>query len=305
MYETKSNPHFYLEEQPLRQGLNVLPFQTSPAEWPHCSSQTPQRHTPPVPHRDQPPQSHPRNAQQGKPARPPAPNVPFVATVPPPVEPPRQPFHPQVQSSASVWSLPVGGLLIPQPRPTKPLMWLIAIFCAVLWVLVFLAGLIILIVYLMFRPKSPWFDISNASLNAAYVDVGDHLNADFTLLVNFTNPNDKVTVDFSYIVLNLYHGNTLIATHSVFPFTAARFQTRIGNVHMVSSQVRLHHDSSQQLKKQIERNQVVFTIKSAFRVRPNLGSFLGYSYWLYGKCTIVLTRPPRGILLGRKCVTKH
>ncbi|CAI0390251.1 unnamed protein product [Linum tenue] len=134
------------------------------------------------------------------------------------------------------------------------------------------ADLIVLVVYLVYRPHNPRFEVSDATLNAAYLDAGSLLNADVSVLANFTNPNRKVGVDFGSLIVDLYYGSTLIAT---------------------------------QLEEEIEKNTVTFNVKGVFRVRSKLGTFLGYSYKLYGHCTIVTTGPPSGILRGRRCITKR
>ncbi|KAB2624814.1 hypothetical protein D8674_016474 [Pyrus ussuriensis x Pyrus communis] len=197
------------------------------------------------------------------------------------------------------------GLLIPRPQPTNVFTWSGAICCAIFWVLIIITGLVVLIIYLVFRPRTPKFDVSSATLNAAYLDMGYLLNADVTVLANFTNPNKKVSVDFSYLIIDLYYGNTLIATQYVEPFSAERSQSMFANVHMVASQVRLGVLESQRLKKQMENNRAEFEVKGYFRARANFGKILRYSYWLHGDCRVVLTRPPDGVLVTRKCKTKH
>ncbi|KAG6757169.1 hypothetical protein POTOM_037472 [Populus tomentosa] len=194
---------------------------------------------------------------------------------------------------------------LPKPGGTKPLIWLGAVFCAILWIVIFLGGLIVLIVYLVYRPRSPRFDVSSASLNMAYIDAGSLLNADLTVLANFTNPNKKVSVDFSYMIIDLYYGSTLIATQYIEPFSAERAESRFVNVHMVTSQVRLPVLESARLQEQISKNGAIFDVKGVFRVRSKLGTLLKYSYRLYGHCTILVTAPPSGVLRATKCRTKR
>ncbi|XP_022945240.1 NDR1/HIN1-like protein 13 [Cucurbita moschata] len=196
-------------------------------------------------------------------------------------------------------------LLMPLPRQTNPLMWFGAVFCAIFWVLVIVGGLVILIVYLIFRPKSPRFDVAAANLNAAYLDMGYLLNADMNLLANFTNPNKKVSVDFSSMILDLYYGNTLIATRFIAPFSASKQGSHLVNVHMTSSQVRLPILESLRLQKQIENNGIKLELRGIFRARSNFGSLLRYSYWLHSYCTLIIGGPPGGVLLRIKCKTKH
>ncbi|PPE01269.1 hypothetical protein GOBAR_DD01697 [Gossypium barbadense] len=195
--------------------------------------------------------------------------------------------------------------LLPQDRRTKPQTWFGAVFCIIFWLVIIIGGIIVLIVYLVFRPRSPHFDVISVTWNAAYLDMGYLLNADLTVLANFTNPNKKVSVDFSYLYLDLYFENTLIATQYIEPFSATRGQSIFANIHMVSSQVKLSMKESMLLQKQIQNNRVIFTVKGMFRARSNLGSFLKYSYWLHGQCGIMLSSPPTGVLRDKKCKTKH
>ncbi|KAK6922298.1 hypothetical protein RJ641_012805 [Dillenia turbinata] len=190
-----------------------------------------------------------------------------------------------------------GPLIFPIPRKTRPVAWILAAICAIFWLIVILGGLAILIIYLVFRPRSPKFDISTATLNVAYLDMGYLLNADLTLLANFTNPNRKVNVDFSYMYIELYYRNTLIATRPIDHFSVARSETKLANVEMVTSQVQLPLKDSKQLQNQMASNKIQFEVLGFFRTRSKFGSIFRYSYWLYGRCTIVVSSPPGGVLV--------
>ncbi|KAL1550393.1 hypothetical protein AAHA92_18359 [Salvia divinorum] len=193
----------------------------------------------------------------------------------------------------------------PTSQRTKPLTWLLAAFCMLFWILVIVGGLIILIVYLVFRPRSPWFDISTATINAAYLDMGYLLNADVTVLANFSNPNSKVKVDFSYVILDLYYDHNYLTTSYINPFAVMKGESKFADVHMVASQVKLSSKRSMQLQKQIEEGRVNLEIKGLFRARSKLGGIFHYSYWMYAHCQLAVTGPPTGVLLRKKCVTKR
>ncbi|KAF3431172.1 hypothetical protein FNV43_RR25902 [Rhamnella rubrinervis] len=197
------------------------------------------------------------------------------------------------------------GLWQPRDQRTNFFTWFIAVFCAVFWIVIIIGGIVILIVYLVFRPRSPRFDVSTATLNAAYLDMGYMLNADLTVLANFTNPNKKMSVDFSYMTIQLYYGKTLIANQYIEPFSAAKAQTKFAYLRMITSQVRLPILEVRRLNRQMETNGVELEMKGFFRARSHLGGLLRYSYWLHGQCTIVVARPPDGTLIRSKCKTKH
>ncbi|XP_012085877.2 uncharacterized protein LOC105644982 [Jatropha curcas] len=196
------------------------------------------------------------------------------------------------------------GLRAPAPQKTRPITWLGAALCAIFWIVIFLGGLIVLIVYLVYRPRNPRFEVSSVTLNAAYIDADALLNADISLLANFTNPNKKVSVDFNHMIIDLYYGNTLIATQYIESFSTPKTESRFANIHMISSQVRLPLGDSVQLQNQISKNGVIFDVKGSFKVRSNLGIFR-YSYRLYGHCKIMVTAPPSGVLRATRCTTKR
>ncbi|KAK1376610.1 Proline-rich receptor-like kinase [Heracleum sosnowskyi] len=231
--------------------------------------------------------------------------------------PQRQPRHPELLAGASrTPPVHVGHSAVPQqqqssvqrippPRKTKPFTWCIAILCAIFWIIIILVGLIVLIIYLLYHPKSPKFDVAGATLNAAYLDMGFLLNADVTFLANFTNPNKKVNVNFKHIIINLYFDGIPIATRYIDHFHVRRAQYHLANVHMVTSQVRLSPVHSQKLKKQIESGKVKFDIQGLFKAKSKLGNVLKYSYSLYGHCSIVMTGPPNGVLVAKTCSAKR
>nr|GLL32692.1 uncharacterized protein LOC109171995 [Ipomoea trifida] len=196
-------------------------------------------------------------------------------------------------------------LRVPSRTKTNPLAWLIAACCTLFWILVIFALLAILVIYLVFRPRNPKFDISSATLNAAYLDMGYLLNSDLTLLANFTNPNKKGKVEFHYAVVDLYHDKSPIASTYIQQFSMMNHEYKFQDVHLVTSQVGLSADHSQKLRTQIENGKVRFEVKGLFRVRSDLGGILKYSYWLYSHCTIMVSSPPTGILIAKRCSTKR
>ncbi|KAL9246531.1 hypothetical protein vseg_020053 [Gypsophila vaccaria] len=196
------------------------------------------------------------------------------------------------------------NLMYPEPSRTKPITWCGAVFCIILWLVVILGGLLVLVVYLLYRPRTPHFEISSATLNAVYLDMGYLLNADLTVLANFTNPNKKVHVEFSYVILQLFFDKHLIANQYIEPFSASKGENKFASVEMVTSQVRLPLAVTQKLVTQIQRNRIMFEVNGIFHARSNFGSLLRYSYWLYGHCNIEMTGPPSGIVISTKCYTK-
>ncbi|CAN7026202.1 hypothetical protein IGI04_024860 [Brassica rapa subsp. trilocularis] len=200
-----------------------------------------------------------------------------------------------------------GGHRTPPPSrdQTNTATWSAAFCCAIFWIILILSGLVVLIVYLVYRPRSPHIDISAANLNAAYLDMGFLLNGDLTMLANFTNPNKKSSVEFSSLTFELYYYNTLIASQYVEPFKVPKKMSMFANVHLVSSQVQLEPTQSRELQRQIETGPVLLNVRGTFHARSNLGALFRYSYWLHTHCSFSLNSPPSGAMRARRCSTKR
>lgn len=225
-------------------------------------------------------------------------------------------FSPQEQqtphrgygSESTPWrTAPTRPVHQPGPKRTKPITLPATICCAILLVVLIFTGLILLIVYLANRPRSPYFDISAATLNTANLNMGyDYvLNGDLAIVVNFTNPSKKSSVDFSYVMFELYFYNTLIATEHIEPFIVPKGMSMFTSFHLVSSQVPIQQIQSQELQLQLETGPVLLNLRGTFHARSNLGSLMRYSYWLHTHCSISLNTPPSGTMRARRCTTKR
>ncbi|XP_010502549.1 PREDICTED: uncharacterized protein LOC104779845 [Camelina sativa] len=195
--------------------------------------------------------------------------------------------------------------LPPPSRETSTMTWSAAFCCAIFWVLLILGGLIVLIVYLVYRPRSPYVDISAANLNAAYLDMGFLLNGDLTILANVTNPSKKSSVDFTYATFELYYYNNLIATQYIEPFKVPKKMSIFANIHLVSSQVQLQPTQSRELQRQIETGPVLLNLRGTFHARSYFGPLFRYSYRLHTHCSVSFNSPPSGAMRARRCNTRR
>ena len=186
----------------------------------------------------------------------------------------------------------------------RPFILCCAAVCFLFAALLIVAGIVTLIVFLVIKPRYPRFDVSGATLNAIYFDSPAFLNGDFTFLANFSNPNEKISVRFQYVALELFFSDTLISTQALKPFSQGRKEVKLAFVHMVTSEVFLSNELSGALRDQVSTNKVMYAIKGTFKVRASLG-FIHVTYWLYGQCTLELSQPPSGVLLAKSCRTKR
>ncbi|XP_062195782.1 NDR1/HIN1-like protein 6 [Phragmites australis] len=199
---------------------------------------------------------------------------------------------------------PAPTKIILQPRHrTTPAMWCAAIVCFAFSILLIVAGVVILIVFLAVKPRAPSFDLANASLNSVYIDSPAYFNGDMTFVANISNPNQKIDMVFRSATVELFFKDRPMASQALPPFAQRRGQSRVLNVHMVSSRVLLPPEVAMELVNQVRSNRVVYTIRSAFKVEARFW-FGHYSYWMYTICELELTAPPCGVVAARRCRTK-
>lgn len=187
---------------------------------------------------------------------------------------------------------------------TNPIVWCCAILCLIFSLLVILLGVATLIIFLVIKPRNPVFDTPNANLNVIYFDSPEYFNGDFTFIANFSNPNRKLNVRFEYLVIELYFVDSLIAAQALQPFSQKQGDTRLVQVHLISSLVHLQPNHALRLQKQMQSNRVVYNVRGTFRVRVSLG-LIHFSYWLHGRCQLEMSSPPTGVLISRSCRTKR
>uniref|UniRef100_A0A7N0U1M5 Late embryogenesis abundant protein LEA-2 subgroup domain-containing protein n=1 Tax=Kalanchoe fedtschenkoi TaxID=63787 RepID=A0A7N0U1M5_KALFE len=195
-------------------------------------------------------------------------------------------------------------IMLHQPRKTTPVTWCVAIVCLIFSLLLIFFGIATLIIFLAVKPRTPLFDIPNASLSTVYFDSPEYFNGNFNFVANFTNPNKKIDVQFEHAEVDLFFFDKLIATASLQPFHQRRGEVRLQSVQLISSLVLLPKNLAVRLQNQVQRNRIMYNIRGTFKVRANVGT-VHYSYWLHGRCQLEMTGPPYGVLLARRCITKR
>ena len=209
----------------------------------------------------------------------------------------------QQQEPATPDPPPPSKIILQPRRRTTPAMWCAAIAGFAFSVLLILAGLVILIVYLSVKPRTPSFDIANAVLNTVYVgSPSSYFNGDMTLVANISNPNQKMGVVIQSGTVELFFRGRLVSVQALPPFAQPRGHFTVLNVHMLSSQVVLPPEVAADLLNQMRSNKILYTIRGTFKVRERFWSW-HYTYRLTAICDLELTSPPSGVLLDRTCTT--
>ncbi|XP_003574692.1 uncharacterized protein LOC100829927 [Brachypodium distachyon] len=205
-------------------------------------------------------------------------------------------------------SLSSSKIILKPRHRTTPAMWCAAIVCFAFSVLLIITGMVILIMYLSLKPRTPSFDTANAALSSIVCIGGPpgpgpaYFNGDMMLVANVSNPNQKIDVVIQSAAVELFFRSRLVAAQALPAFRQRRGQFTVINIHMVSSQVTLPPEVAIELANQMKSNKVMYTIRGSFKVREKFWSW-HYTYWVTAICELELTAPPNGILLARTCRT--
>ncbi|KAL8142127.1 hypothetical protein V2J09_015159 [Rumex salicifolius] len=208
-------------------------------------------------------------------------------------------FKLKTPSNTADSSTPATPIILHDPRyRTHPAIWCGAFVCLAFSLLLILFGLSTLIVYLVVKPRLPTFDVPSANLTAVYVGSPGYMNGDFSFVANFTNPNERLDVEFKAADLQLAFEGRIIAAGEVVEGFELRHHggRKVGVVRMISSLVILPLEVAIELQRKVASNRVEYEVRGRFWVKAKLASGLGYSYWLRARCLLQMTAPPGGVL---------
>ncbi|KAM3353496.1 hypothetical protein ACQJBY_024584 [Aegilops geniculata] len=185
--------------------------------------------------------------------------------------------------------------------------------CILFWLAVVVVGVAVLTVYLYYRPQPPKLRVTDASLNAGYVDEltvpggparGLALNADLTVLVAITSPNTKVKMVLWYMQLDLYFEGHRIGTSTVLPaplFEDPRTYALRTVDFVVSEALLSREDAIAWRNGTVAGGPVKLKVVGKFHTQLNFGRWLPYKYWVYPRCTLWMDPPPTGKLVRARC----
>ncbi|KAL5227988.1 hypothetical protein ABZP36_016253 [Zizania latifolia] len=200
-----------------------------------------------------------------------------------------------------------------QKKVQRPMAFCFTACCILFWLLVIAVGVAVLVVFLLYHPKSPRLRVTSATLNAGYIDElggggggsgARALNADLTVLAAIYNPNTKIHIVLRYMQLDLYFEGSMIATQAVWPVPLHEGPggNVLRNVHLAVSEVTMtQEDVFVWQNATTKGGPVVLQLAGRFHTQLNFGHWFRYQYWVTPRCTLVLDPPPSGALRRAWC----
>ncbi|CAA7045128.1 unnamed protein product [Microthlaspi erraticum] len=155
-------------------------------------------------------------------------------------------------------------------KKTKPWCWCIAGVMMVMSILLIISMIAIVAI----RPRTPRFDIQDASLHSS--------NLDLEIVARFLNRNKKMEVKLESGGLQLKFNNYVIAAQDIQPFSLTKSETRLEPIHLISLLPNvLPLKDEMDLQRQVVNNHIVYEVEGTFKVKSYFG-FLHFSSTLVG-----------------------
>ncbi|KAJ4773033.1 proline-rich receptor-like kinase [Rhynchospora pubera] len=164
-------------------------------------------------------------------------------------------------------------------RRTSCLIWTAAIFCAIIATAVIIAGLVILVIYLIYQPKSPYLKMGNAQLIHLYYDQAGTLDTELQITIMAENDNTKTDAAFYSLSLDLLFQSVTIAQLQAADFVVPTNSSVPLGYDVQSTPVPLDPVGMSAMDSALKNRQIPFYLTGRARTRWRLGSL--YSTLLF------------------------
>ncbi|CAH1453324.1 unnamed protein product [Lactuca virosa] len=176
--------------------------------------------------------------------------------------------------------LPVLG----RKRRTNLLVWCFAFICAILAVIVIIAGIIVFIGYLAIRPKVPLLYVNAARLDDVIYNQASVLAVRLTVDIKAENHNQKAHVSFYNTRLTLQYHGLSIALLVADPFEVKKNTSEEFYYVVESSPIPLGKQEQLLTQQALQKGLFPFFLKGNSRTRWRIGSLGSVKFWLHINC---------------------
>ncbi|CAA7406452.1 unnamed protein product [Spirodela intermedia] len=189
-------------------------------------------------------------------------------------------------------------------RSTNPLVWFAAIVCAILAVLVFVAGVVVLFIYLTYRPQTPYVRVCSTHLDGLGYDRSGLLQILLTIDMEAVDENEKTVAAFSDADFQVEFARTPLAALRAAPFVVGENGTLPLHYLVASARAPLDKAGMEKMETSLKRGQVEFGLRRQARTRWNVGVFLSMRSWARLNCKLRYFYP-NGSTTGLDCSKSH
>lgn len=232
-----------------------------------------------------------------------------------PLPPPPPPFISLPFTSSTYhqnYEISIRENLMPQPyrssaeraRRTSCIVWTAAIFCAILATAVIIAGLVVLIIYLIYQPKSPYIRMGTAQLLRLEYDQAGTLTTELEITIFAENDNLKTDATFSDLNLDLLFQTVEIAQLQAAPFVVPRNNSVPLGYDVQSTPIPLDPAGMSAMDAALKSQEIPFYLTGRARTKRRLGSLYSFGLWTQLSCQMKFFWP-NGSTVSMECNSKQ
>ncbi|KAL8138825.1 hypothetical protein V2J09_004826 [Rumex salicifolius] len=172
------------------------------------------------------------------------------------------------------------------PSGTHPLIWCVAVACAVTTVAVIMTGMVVFIGYLVIRPKVPFVSVAYAELDTFKFDRSGMLTTKLTVVIKAENDNIKAHARFSDFRYTLKFDGIEVALLQAMPFEVTKNSTAILNYVVEATPVPLNAEQMRFAEVSVKRNQVRFDLDGRAQAQWRVGLLGSVGFWCHINCPL-------------------
>ncbi|XP_019153369.1 PREDICTED: NDR1/HIN1-like protein 12 [Ipomoea nil] len=187
-------------------------------------------------------------------------------------------------------------------RRTNPLVWCLAIICAVLTVVVIITGIVVFIGYMVARPKVPQMSVANARIDTLYYDMVSLLTVKISIVIKAENDNARARAYFYKTSYALSFHGVKVAYLNADPFEVPKNSSTELYYQVESSPIPLTPEEGERVEAGLKNSNVTFELKGNTRTRWRVWVIGSVRFWLHLDCRLKL--PVDGTTIYPKCNTK-
>lgn len=182
---------------------------------------------------------------------------------------------------------------------------LLSTFCSLLLAVVLLAGLTILILWLVLKPVHlPKYSLDNIDIVNFAVGKNNTLNADFVYNITAENPNRKIGIKYDYIDLETSYNGQLFGRSSIPGFYQGHQNTTVLSSELKVQDYALQASSATALTTQISDNSVPLHVRANAKVHVRIGKYTSPGFKVRVDCDVTMGVSPAK-LISKSCKLKR
>lgn len=171
---------------------------------------------------------------------------------------------------------------------TNPLIWCASIICAIIAVVVIIAGIVVFVGYVTIKPKVPQISVPRANLDTIYFDQSGLLTVQVTIIVKAENDNQKAFASFYDTNFALSFRGQKISYLVAPPFDVKANHSLELNYVSQSTPIPLNADEADAVNVSLNRGVIEFELKGKTRTRWRVWLLGSLKFWLDLDCQLHL-----------------